>query len=331
MVYPTNSPAISIVIPIYNCEKYLDTCLESLFNQSLRDLEYIFIDDCSTDNSYSRLHEILLRYPSKSHQVKVIKMAENIGISSVRNYGLKIATGDYIGWVDADDWIDLKMFETLYNKAQEDEADIVWCDFYNVYTDRYQYVNQDIKEDSFSCIKAMLNSDMFGGMCNKLYRRNLFSKFDINFPTNLNMCEDLRVNVQLFHLVSKLSYAKIAGYYYVKYKNDSLSTSQTKLDKINIEWIENVKFIVEFVSEKYPKIKKIDLDKFKLEPKKNLLVHGRSLNSYKKWKEIFSESNYSIYYSDYPVYYKFLGFCIANNIFFFVRIWIALKYKLYVR
>lgn len=62
MVYPTNSPAISIVIPIYNCEKYLDTCLESLFNQSLRDLEYIFIDDCSTDNSYSRLHEILLRY-----------------------------------------------------------------------------------------------------------------------------------------------------------------------------------------------------------------------------------------------------------------------------
>ena len=109
-------PKVSVIIPVYNTENFLPRCLESVCNQTLSDIEIICINDCSTDNSL----EVLKKYP-----VKIIDLPENKGAAYARNRGIEAATGEYIGFVDSDDFVDLDFYEKLYTKAIETEADIV--------------------------------------------------------------------------------------------------------------------------------------------------------------------------------------------------------------
>lgn len=320
--------SVSIIVPVYNAEAYLEKCLESLFKQTLASVEFIFIEDRSTDNSYARLLELIDCYPYMKDKVKVFQMEQNSGVANVRNFGLSEANGDFVGWVDADDWIEESMFEVLYNQAIQDKADIVWCDYINVVLDKQFYISQYVKQDGLSCIRAMINGELLGGMCNKLVRKELYSNYKVLFPANLNMCEDMRVNVQLFYYASRISYVNFGGYYYVKHKSDSISTKAIRQSKVNYEWIENVKGIIEFIEKQYPDFNCLEIDKFKLEPKRNLLVEGRDLENYRLWKTIFPEANYSIKYTDYPIYYKLLGYAINKGWWWYVRLWMFLKYKL---
>ena len=112
---------VSIILPIYKVEKYLTKCLDSLINQTLSDIEIICIDDCSPDNSI----RILREYALKDERIKIINLKENIGAAGARNKGLEVAKGEYLGFVDPDDYIDLNFYEELYKKALEDGADIV--------------------------------------------------------------------------------------------------------------------------------------------------------------------------------------------------------------
>lgn len=116
------NPKVSVIVPIYNVEKYLNKCVDSIINQSLRDIEIILVDDGSTDNS----GEIADTYAQKDRRVKVIHK-ENGGQGSARNYGIEVAQGKYIGFVDSDDWIDLNMYEELYIAAEKENADIAVC------------------------------------------------------------------------------------------------------------------------------------------------------------------------------------------------------------
>ena len=106
-------PKISVIIPVYNVEKYLPKCLDSLINQTLSDIEIICINDCSTDNSL----EILEEYASKDERIKIIDLKENQGAAAARNKGLEIAKGEYLGFVDPDDYVDLNFYEELYKKG----------------------------------------------------------------------------------------------------------------------------------------------------------------------------------------------------------------------
>lgn len=120
-----NNPLkMSIIIPCYNEECYIEKCLESVVNQTLSDIEIIVIDDGSTDDTVLICDEYEYKYPNK---VKVIHQ-ENAGQGKARNVGLSIAKGEYIGFVDADDWVDYRMFEKLYNHAKKYDADITFCD-----------------------------------------------------------------------------------------------------------------------------------------------------------------------------------------------------------
>ena len=112
---------ISIIIPVYNTEKYLKKCLDSIINQTLKSLEIICIDDCSTDNC---LH-ILKEYQLKDNRIKIIEQKENKGQGVARNLGLNIAEGKYIMFLDPDDWLELNALEILYKKSKETNADII--------------------------------------------------------------------------------------------------------------------------------------------------------------------------------------------------------------
>ena len=121
---------VSLIIPIYNVEKYLAGCLESLVNQSLKELEFICINDGSTDKSL----EILNRYAAQDKRFIIISQ-ENLGQGIARNKGLEVARGEYIGFVDSDDWVEPNTFEILYNKAKELDLDIVECNYYDEFED----------------------------------------------------------------------------------------------------------------------------------------------------------------------------------------------------
>jgi glycosyltransferase involved in cell wall biosynthesis len=114
-------PKVSIIVPVYNVEKYLEKCLDSIVNQTLKDIEIICINDCSTDNSSI----ILNRYKEKDERIIIFNLSKNGGLGKVRNIGILIAKGEYIGFVDSDDWIDCRMFEVLYENAQELGSDMV--------------------------------------------------------------------------------------------------------------------------------------------------------------------------------------------------------------
>ena len=126
-----NKYKVSIIIPVYGVEKYVSKCLESLVNQTLNDIEIIVVNDGTKDNSQKIIDKYVKKYPDK---VKSF-IKENGGQGSARNYGLKQANGDYIGYVDSDDYVELEMYEKLYNKAISDNLDIAICGNYNVSED----------------------------------------------------------------------------------------------------------------------------------------------------------------------------------------------------
>ena len=121
-------PKVSVIVPVYGVEKYIERCDRSLFEQTLEDIEFIFVDDCTPDKSIEILKNVLEDYPLRKKQVLIISHEKNMGLPIARQSGLKVASGDYIIHCDSDDWVDTTMYEKMYNKAIEDGSDVVVCD-----------------------------------------------------------------------------------------------------------------------------------------------------------------------------------------------------------
>lgn len=320
---------ISIIIPIYNSAGYLEKCLNSLFGQNLREVEYIFVDDCSTDNGLVILESMIEKWAHKKNKTKLIRHEVNKGSAAARNSGLEHASGEYIGWIDSDDWIDPNMFKDMFDAAKENNADIVWTDFFNTYQEKENRIIQKAPLDSQSIIKGLMKGELLGGMCNKLIRRQLFNDYKIKFPEGLNMCEDLRVCISLFFYGQRFFYLDIAPYHYIKHRDNSISSSNVRSSDVNNEWVENVKGIERFLIDKGLAEKmQNSLLKLKLSPKKNLLINGRDVQSYKIWSRIFPESNSYVWKTNLPAHYKFIAWCADKKLWIIVRFWIFIKYTL---
>lgn len=121
---------VSIIIPIYGVELFIERCAISLFEQTLDDIEYIFVDDCTMDKSVQILQGIIAKYPQRKDNVFIIRHERNKGLASARKTGLKFVHGEYVAHCDSDDWVERNMYEYLYQEAISANADIVWCDYY---------------------------------------------------------------------------------------------------------------------------------------------------------------------------------------------------------
>ena len=122
-------PKVSVIVPVYGVEKYIERCARSLFEQTLDDIEYLFIDDCTTDRSIEILQQVLEEYPQRKPQVTIHRMEQNSGQAAVRKWGMQNATGEYVIHCDSDDWVDTDMYRAMYEKAKEEDADVVLCGF----------------------------------------------------------------------------------------------------------------------------------------------------------------------------------------------------------
>lgn len=123
-------PKVSVITLVYNAERFLERCVRSLMEQSLDDIEYIFVDDASTDGSMAVLERTLTDYPNRNCQVKLIKNEQNLGQAKSRLRAIKATTGDFVIHCDSDGYVDRNMYKVLYNKAITEHLDLVWCDFY---------------------------------------------------------------------------------------------------------------------------------------------------------------------------------------------------------
>ena len=237
---------ISVVIPVYNVSKYLNQCIESIINQKYKKLEIILVDDGSTDNSA----QICDEYAKKDYRIKVIHK-ENGGLSDARNTGIDNATGDYIGFVDSDDWISEDMYLTLYNNMKKEDADISCCNRFFAYSNKiipYGTVNFYEVMNSERAIELMCTHGYLGTSAyTKLYKRETFK--DIRYPKG-KVNEDIYTTYKLFDRASRIVYEAVPLYYYRQRKG-----SITNSKKVNVNAMEASKELLDFVERKYPKIK----------------------------------------------------------------------------
>ena len=222
---------ISIIVPIYNVEKYLKRCIDSIINQTYKKLEIILVDDGSKDNS----GKICDKYAKKDIRIKVIHK-KNEGVSEARNVGLKVSTGEYIGFVDADDYIEPNMYEEMSDNLKENNADIVICD-YNT-NDRekqrktkqeknHKYTNNiEIISKDEACNKLFFDYSCRGFLWNKLYKRDILCNAGkiILFDKNIKILEDLVYNYIIFQNANKIVYNHHPFYNYIQ-REDSVLNS----------------------------------------------------------------------------------------------------------
>ncbi|MGV0978576.1 glycosyltransferase family 2 protein [Empedobacter falsenii] len=226
-------PKVSILVPIYGVEKFIERCSISLFEQTFDDLEFIFVNDCTPDNSIEILEKTIEKYPHRKSQVKVINHEINKGLAGARNTGVENAIGDYILHVDSDDYIEKNMVELMCHKAISEDADIVVCDFFTEYHNHKILFKQDIKESNKEFLKAILSVDILSPIWNKLIKINLYKDNQLRAQEGVNLGEDYMIIPKLIYNADRISKVDEPLYYYSQANSDSY-TSQ-KLSKKNID------------------------------------------------------------------------------------------------
>lgn len=220
-------PVVTYIIPVYNAEPYIERCVRSLMEQSYANIEYIFVDDCSQDNSMDVLRCTIDDYPERRKDVKIIKHSVGRGSATSRNDGLDAAQGDYVMFADSDDYVDRGYVETMVNKAEEEELDIVYCDFYETYQNGDRLIRQDYGTQPSDCICSMLSCAMHGSTWNKNFRRTFLLHADQRFIDGADLFEDVGWNVRLMACNPRVGYISKAFYHYVKYNSGSIIASMT--------------------------------------------------------------------------------------------------------
>lgn len=227
-----SSPKVSIIIPVYNVERYISRSAESIFRQTLQDVEIIFVDDCSPDNSISVIERILDRYPQQRSRTKFIRKKTNEGLAAARLSGLQNATGEYVLQVDSDDYLALNIAELLWEEAQSTKADIVVCDYYNVYAGKAVRRTSRPALTGLDCMAQILRGETPSSVWNKLIKRELFVQNDIWPIPGLDMLEDRAVMYRLFYFAGRISYVPQALYYYV-FNTSSITAKMSEGSVLN--------------------------------------------------------------------------------------------------
>ena len=282
-------PKISIIIAVYNCEQYIEACARSLFDQTFNEIEYIFINDATPDNSINILERITEDYPKRKPFIKIINLDTNKGVSNARRIGIENALGEYVIHADSDDWVDNNMYERLYLKAKETGADIVGCNFRHEFKDNQFDFHQQYAETIEENIRRLINGRIFPSLCTSLTRRTLIKRNHITFPDNLNMGEDLYFNLQLYLHANKIVYVDWAPYHYrhtdgsscVKRTRESINSDIAIAKKIEVLMKKNK------LSEKYEK----EICYRKFISKLPLIQNFSDIKDYHEWINIFPETN----------------------------------------
>lgn len=232
---------LSYIIPVYNAEAYIARCVRSLMEQNYSKIEYIFVDDNSQDKSIDLLRQTVDDYPNRKPMVKILTHNKRKGSATSRNDGLDVATGDFIMFADSDDYVDLDYVTSMVNKAEKENSDILYCDYYESYRDGDVLVQQDYGTDPSICICSMLSRAMHGSTCNKIFRRTFLLHAKQRFVDGADLFEDVGWNVRLMAYNPRISYIPRAFYHYVKYNSGSIIASMTEKEYSRMRCIQRIR------------------------------------------------------------------------------------------
>lgn len=284
-----NTPVVSVIVPMYNVADHIEKCAESIFEQTLDDIEILFIDDCSPDNSSEKVARLLEQYPKRKPLTRIIRMPENSGLAGVRRKGILEATGDYVIHLDGDDWVDTDYYKALYDAAIENNADIV--------------IGAEVEEFKTGAVpkrgrfNAPTGKDIIrnwykttlGMFChNKLVRRSIYIDNEILPWVGLNMWEDNGLFARLFYYADRIVQIDGPVYHYNRC-NEKAMTSGYGEKQVN-QMIGIAKNISDFYADK-PDAKEFEktVNAFKYLAKLNLITD--SFANYRRFKKLFPESD----------------------------------------
>lgn len=233
---------LSIIVPIYNSEKYLENCIDSILNQTMDNYEIILINDGSTDNS----EDICRKYVKKFKNIHAIKTKNN-GASSARNLGITLAKGEYIGFIDSDDIIESKMYEKMYQFAKDNDLDIVACSYKEtdinnkilkinkVGCDEHKIIQGENIKKEYELELAKNSFLGYASMCNKIYRLKYIRDSKLFVNTEIRIAEDLCFNIESIMSCNKVGIINEVLYNYRRINSDSIMSSQKKYELKDIE------------------------------------------------------------------------------------------------
>ncbi|SFG65331.1 glycosyltransferase family 2 protein [Oribacterium sp. WCC10] len=221
---------ISVIVPVYNVEPYLRKCLDSIVNQTYKDLEILVIDDGSTDGC----GKICDEYGEKDKRIRVFH-TENRGLSAARNLGLDEAKGDWIGFVDSDDWIDEDMYEALYDRALETGADVVECGYYSEYQNStVENIKEDVVFTGENAVLMLLQGKLSNTVWSKLWRNVCFK--NLRFPVG-RLFEEYAITYRLLYDAEKVCAIHSSKYHYFQ-RSDSISRIHSMKNLTDL-WLSN--------------------------------------------------------------------------------------------
>ena len=221
------NPTISVIVPVYNAEKYLHRCIDSILAQTFTDFELLLIDDGSKDNS----GKIFDEYVDMDSRVRVLHK-ENGGVSSARNMGLDHARGEWITFVDSDDWIEPTMYELMYDDAIKKGVELVYCDMNMVYEDKTEaYQSAEFHIDKTKLIQNYITT-VWTCLVLFLKKRCVYEENKLKLPMQIDYCEDFWLSVRLMHYAKKVSYVPFVLYNYNRTnENSAMHTFGLKMEK----------------------------------------------------------------------------------------------------
>lgn len=315
---------VSVIVPIYNVEKFISRCTQSLMEQTLTDVEYIFVDDASPDGSIAVLRQVLASYPERSNHVRILTHTKNKGLPAARNTGLAVAQGEYIFHCDSDDFVEPDMLEQLYGKATETDADIVWCDWWLSFAKNERYMKQPEYPTAIEALKGMLSGVMKFNVWNKLIRRSLYAENGITFPAGYGMGEDMTI-MRLFARASKVAYQPKAFYHYVQQNNGAFCKTFSEKHLSDVR--HNVSMVTEDLKNLFGNALDTELAFFKLDVKFPFLISDDPAK-YNLWKNWYPEANrYILKNKRLSLRSRYLQWLAWKNQFWAVWLYYKLVYR----
>ncbi|MCL2380187.1 MAG: glycosyltransferase family 2 protein [Treponema sp.] len=281
-------PKISIIVPVYNAEQYIYRCIDSILSQTFTYFECILVNDCSSDNS----GKICDEYAKRDIRIKIIHNTQNMGSSLSRKIGFENSTGEYIAFVDSDDWIEPDMLEKLYQKALYDNCDIAICDFFQENSVISKIVRHTFSStEKIFLIKKIINNQFKTNLFNKLVERKLLLL--VKFP-QYSKSEDCVIAIQYAHFANKIGFIDESLYHYCC-NEQSLSNDKNRKKIGRFEENKNWCMAIDFLKEKYGNIKIFEPElSIRINNLKQIYFMDKDLRTNKELFNLYPESMFYI-------------------------------------
>lgn len=276
---------VSVVIPVFKVEQYIERCVRALMEQTLEDVEFLFVDDASPDGSMNIVRQVVSQY---NRTVRFLVHEKNKGLPAARNTGLEAATGEYIYHCDSDDWPERTLLEKMVTVADAAEADFAYCDFYLSFDEKERYMSQSSFTDAMELLeKGFLAGMMKYNVWNKLVRRKIYIDNGFRSPENHNKGGEDLMMVKVVRMVNKVVYVPEALYHYNRTNENAITKTYSEKHFTDIKF--NTDDVIRFLKE-HPIAHPEYLEFFKLNQKLPFLF-SQSRQQYRLWKKWYPEAN----------------------------------------